>query len=95
MFVSFFQCLLELERLSVWLSGGQELCVWNEDFQLQCHKQNHSDNGGIVTVNLLAVYLLPHCWHTNLFFAIAFVSAFCRNNRTTRAAEELRSWCHG
>uniref|UniRef100_H3D7I2 WD repeat domain 41 n=1 Tax=Tetraodon nigroviridis TaxID=99883 RepID=H3D7I2_TETNG len=39
------KCLLVLERLGVWLSGGQELCVWNEDFQLQCHRQNHSDNG--------------------------------------------------
>ena len=39
------QCLLVLERRCVWLSGGAELCVWNIDFQLQCHKQNHSDSG--------------------------------------------------
>lgn len=39
------QCLLVLERLSVWLSGGEELCAWNKDFQLQCHRQNHSDTG--------------------------------------------------
>uniref|UniRef100_A0A669BJH4 WD repeat domain 41 n=1 Tax=Oreochromis niloticus TaxID=8128 RepID=A0A669BJH4_ORENI len=29
------KCLLVLERLCVWLSGGEELCVWNRDFQLQ------------------------------------------------------------
>uniref|UniRef100_A0A7N9AR46 WD repeat domain 41 n=1 Tax=Mastacembelus armatus TaxID=205130 RepID=A0A7N9AR46_9TELE len=28
------KCLLVLERLCVWLSGGEELCVWNKDFQL-------------------------------------------------------------
>eukprot|EP00066_Takifugu_rubripes_P003048 XP_003965374.1 PREDICTED: WD repeat-containing protein 41 [Takifugu rubripes] len=46
------KCLLVLERLSVWLSGGQELCVWNENFQLQCHRQNHSDNGITALVEL-------------------------------------------
>lgn len=39
------QCLLVLERLCLWVSGGEELCVWNEDFQLRCHRQNHSDTG--------------------------------------------------
>lgn len=39
------QCLLVLERLCVWVSGAEELCVWNEDFQLQCQSQNHSDAG--------------------------------------------------
>lgn len=39
------KCLLVLERLCVWLSGGEELCVWNKDFQLQSHRQNHSDTG--------------------------------------------------
>lgn len=29
----------------MWLSGGEELCVWNKDFQLQCQKQNLSDTG--------------------------------------------------
>lgn len=29
----------------MWVSGGEELCVWNKDFQLQCHRQNHSDTG--------------------------------------------------
>uniref|UniRef100_A0A3B4AXU7 Uncharacterized protein n=1 Tax=Periophthalmus magnuspinnatus TaxID=409849 RepID=A0A3B4AXU7_9GOBI len=37
------KCLLVLERLCLCLSGGEELCVWNKDFQLQCHQQNHSD----------------------------------------------------
>ncbi|KAG7257471.1 hypothetical protein CRUP_017415, partial [Coryphaenoides rupestris] len=37
------ECLLVLERLSVWLSGGEELCVWNTAFQLQCQRRNHSD----------------------------------------------------
>uniref|UniRef100_A0A3Q3IAA8 Uncharacterized protein n=1 Tax=Monopterus albus TaxID=43700 RepID=A0A3Q3IAA8_MONAL len=39
------KCLLVLERLCVWVSGGEELCVWSKDFQLQCHRQNHSDTG--------------------------------------------------
>lgn len=29
----------------MWVSGGEELCVWNKDFQLQCQRQNHSDTG--------------------------------------------------
>lgn len=39
------QCLLVLQRLCLWLSGGEELCVWSEDFRLQCQRQNHSDTG--------------------------------------------------
>ncbi|CAL8282127.1 WD repeat-containing protein 41 [Gadus morhua] len=46
------KCLLVLERLSVWLSGGAELCVWNIDFQLQCQQQNHSDTGITALVEL-------------------------------------------
>lgn len=54
------QCLLVLERLCVWISGGEELCVWNKDFQLQCHKQNHSDTGEhTVTVKVLLVAPAP------------------------------------
>uniref|UniRef100_A0A3Q1GU12 WD repeat domain 41 n=1 Tax=Acanthochromis polyacanthus TaxID=80966 RepID=A0A3Q1GU12_9TELE len=34
------KCLLVLERLCLWVSGGEELCVWNRDFQLQCHRQH-------------------------------------------------------
>lgn len=46
------KCLLVLERLCVWVSGGEELCVWNRDFQLQCHKQNHSDTGITALIGL-------------------------------------------
>ncbi|CAL8277101.1 unnamed protein product [Merluccius merluccius] len=46
------KCLLVLERRSVWLSGGAELCVWNIDFQLQCQRQNHSDIGITALVEL-------------------------------------------
>ncbi|XP_072310489.1 WD repeat-containing protein 41 [Eucyclogobius newberryi] len=46
------KCLLVLERLCLFLSGGEELCVWNEDFQLQCHQQNHSDTGIFVLIEL-------------------------------------------
>ncbi|XP_037340796.2 WD repeat-containing protein 41 [Pungitius pungitius] len=46
------KCLLVLERLCVWLSGAEELCVWNEDFQLQCQSQNHSDTGITALIEL-------------------------------------------
>ncbi|XP_029920493.1 WD repeat-containing protein 41 [Myripristis murdjan] len=46
------KCLLVLERLCVWLSGGDELCVWNKDFQLQCQRQNHSDTGITALIEL-------------------------------------------
>lgn len=46
------KCLLVLERLCLWLSGGEELCVWNKEFQLQCHKQNASDTGIIALIEL-------------------------------------------
>ncbi|KAM7392477.1 hypothetical protein PAMA_007544 [Pampus argenteus] len=46
------KCLLVLERLCVWVSGGEELCVWNKDFQLQCHKQNQSDTGITALIEL-------------------------------------------
>ncbi|XP_067280351.1 WD repeat-containing protein 41 isoform X1 [Pseudorasbora parva] len=39
------KCLLVLDRLGVWLSGGNELCVWNRDFELQCKTVHHSDAG--------------------------------------------------
>ncbi|XP_051960058.1 WD repeat-containing protein 41-like [Xyrauchen texanus] len=39
------KCLLVLDRLNVWLSGGNELCVWNRDFDLQCKTVHHSDAG--------------------------------------------------
>uniref|UniRef100_A0A8C6V032 WD repeat domain 41 n=1 Tax=Neogobius melanostomus TaxID=47308 RepID=A0A8C6V032_9GOBI len=46
------KCLLVLERLCLWLSGGEELCVWNQDFQLQCHQPNPSDTGIIALIEL-------------------------------------------
>ncbi|KAK6316136.1 hypothetical protein J4Q44_G00136600 [Coregonus suidteri] len=46
------KCLLVLERLCVWVSGGNELCVWNRDFQLQCQSQHHDDTGISAMVEL-------------------------------------------
>ncbi|XP_071372624.1 WD repeat-containing protein 41 [Centroberyx affinis] len=46
------KCLLVLERLCMWVSGGAELCVWNKDFQLQCQRQNHSDTGVTALIEL-------------------------------------------
>lgn len=46
------KCLLVLERLSAWISGGEELCVWSPDFQLQCHRRNHSDTGITTLIEL-------------------------------------------
>uniref|UniRef100_A0AAQ5X601 WD repeat domain 41 n=1 Tax=Amphiprion ocellaris TaxID=80972 RepID=A0AAQ5X601_AMPOC len=46
------KCLLVLERLCLWVSGGEELCLWNKDFQLQCHRQNHSDTGITALIEL-------------------------------------------
>nr|XP_057912107.1 WD repeat-containing protein 41 isoform X2 [Doryrhamphus excisus] len=46
------KCLLVLEHLGVWISGGEELCVWNKDFRLQCHKDRHSDTGITALIEL-------------------------------------------
>nr|XP_055035923.1 WD repeat-containing protein 41 [Misgurnus anguillicaudatus] len=46
------KCLLVLDRLDVWLSGGNELCVWNSDFELQCKTVHHSDTGISAMVEL-------------------------------------------
>ncbi|XP_029940365.1 WD repeat-containing protein 41 [Salarias fasciatus] len=46
------KCLLVLERLCMWISGGEELCVWNKDLELQCQKQNHSDTGITAMIEL-------------------------------------------
>ncbi|XP_048023498.1 WD repeat-containing protein 41 isoform X1 [Megalobrama amblycephala] len=46
------KCLLVLDRLNVWLSGGNELCVWNRDFELQCKMVHHSDAGISAMVEL-------------------------------------------
>lgn len=93
------QCLLVLERLSAWISGGEELCVWSPDFQLQCHRRNHSDTGrDTQTLSLssckwwLLKVSLP-------LFALTAITIcfwrFCRNNRFDRAAQELCSCRNG
>ncbi|XP_056588063.1 WD repeat-containing protein 41 isoform X2 [Triplophysa dalaica] len=46
------KCLLVLDRLDVWVSGGNELCVWNKDFELQCKTVHHSDTGISAMVEL-------------------------------------------
>ncbi|KAM9820511.1 WD repeat-containing protein 41 [Neosynchiropus ocellatus] len=46
------KCLLVLERLGVWVSGGEEVCVWSRDFRLQSHRQNHSDTGVTALIEL-------------------------------------------
>uniref|UniRef100_A0A8C2CFW3 WD repeat domain 41 n=1 Tax=Cyprinus carpio TaxID=7962 RepID=A0A8C2CFW3_CYPCA len=46
------KCLLVLVRLDVWLSGGNELCVWNRDFELQSKTVHHSDAGISAMVEL-------------------------------------------
>ncbi|XP_061655093.1 WD repeat-containing protein 41 isoform X2 [Phyllopteryx taeniolatus] len=39
------KCILVLERLSAWISAGEQLCVWSKDFRLECLKEPHSDTG--------------------------------------------------
>ncbi|KAM9450847.1 WD repeat-containing protein 41 isoform 1-T3 [Clarias gariepinus] len=39
------KCVLVLDHLDVFLSGGNELCVWNQDFQLQCKAVHYRDSG--------------------------------------------------
>ncbi|KAM6985613.1 WD repeat-containing protein 41 [Aplochiton taeniatus] len=46
------KCLLVLQRLGVLVSGGNELCVWSPDFQLQCQEQHHNDTGITVLTEL-------------------------------------------
>ncbi|XP_024155693.1 WD repeat-containing protein 41 [Oryzias melastigma] len=46
------KCLLGLERLCLWVSGGEELCVWSKDFQLRCLHQKHGDSGVTALIEL-------------------------------------------
>ncbi|XP_076835448.1 WD repeat-containing protein 41 isoform X2 [Brachyhypopomus gauderio] len=46
------KCVVVLDHLDVWLSGANELCVWNRDFQLQCKTVHHSDAGITAMVSL-------------------------------------------
>ncbi|XP_077478840.1 WD repeat-containing protein 41 [Stigmatopora argus] len=39
------KCLLVLEHLNAWISGGQELGVWSKDFRLECLKEQSGDTG--------------------------------------------------
>ncbi|KAF7696860.1 WD repeat-containing protein 41 [Silurus meridionalis] len=49
------KCVLVLDLLDVFLSGGNELCVWNRDFQLQCKTVHYRDLG------ITALVDLPKC----------------------------------
>lgn len=42
---SALQCLMVLPRLGVWLSGGDELCVWSRKLDLLCKAAQLSDAG--------------------------------------------------
>ncbi|XP_062868274.1 WD repeat-containing protein 41 isoform X2 [Trichomycterus rosablanca] len=46
------KCFLVLDHLNVWLSGGNELCVWNRNFELQCKTAYHKDIGITELVDL-------------------------------------------
>lgn len=86
------QCLLVLERLSVWLSGGEELCAWNKDFQLQCHRQNHSDTGEKTpmdeTINStpLTAFCTQTHWFCSLFWHFAGITALVELPKNSVAA---------
>lgn len=44
-FQSTVKCLAVLQRLGVWLSGGNDLCVWNRKLDLLCKTSHLSDTG--------------------------------------------------
>ncbi|XP_037835532.1 WD repeat-containing protein 41 isoform X2 [Kryptolebias marmoratus] len=46
------KCLLVLEHLSLWVSGGEELCLWSKDFEPQCHLEKASDTGVTALIEL-------------------------------------------
>ncbi|XP_049594170.1 WD repeat-containing protein 41 isoform X3 [Syngnathus scovelli] len=46
------KCILVLDRMSAWISGGQQLCVWSRDFRLQCLKERRSDTGISLLIQL-------------------------------------------
>ncbi|XP_021387513.2 WD repeat-containing protein 41 isoform X1 [Lonchura striata] len=48
-FHSTVKCLTVLQRLNVWLSGGSDLCVWNQNLDLLC-KTSHLTDAGISTL---------------------------------------------
>lgn len=44
-FQSTVKCLAVIQRLDVWLSGGNDLCVWNRKLDLLCQTSHLSDTG--------------------------------------------------
>lgn len=46
------KCLLVLERLDLWLSGGNVLCVWNRNFELLCKTEVFNDAGITAIIEL-------------------------------------------
>ncbi|XP_023678971.1 WD repeat-containing protein 41 [Paramormyrops kingsleyae] len=46
------KCLLVLDHLGLWVSGGNEMCVWNRNFDLLCRTDHHSDAGIAAMVEL-------------------------------------------
>ncbi|KAB1281323.1 WD repeat-containing protein 41 [Camelus dromedarius] len=44
-FQSTVKCLAVLRRLDVWLSGGNDLCMWNRKLDLLCKTSHLSDTG--------------------------------------------------
>ncbi|XP_020659736.3 WD repeat-containing protein 41 [Pogona vitticeps] len=48
-FHSTVKCLTVLQRLNVWLSGGSDLCVWNQKLDLLC-KTSHLIDADITTM---------------------------------------------
>lgn len=51
------KCLLVLTCQSLWLSGGNDLCVWNRNFQLLCKSEQYSDTGITAMVELPRNYI--------------------------------------
>ncbi|TSK71992.1 WD repeat-containing protein 41 [Bagarius yarrelli] len=52
---SSIKCVLVLDHLDVFLTGGSELCVWNKEFQLQCKTVHYRDS------DITALVDLPKC----------------------------------
>lgn len=57
-FTWILQCLTVLQRLDVWLSGGNDLCVWNQKLDLLCKTHHLSDTGKHIKA------IVNHNWRT-------------------------------
>uniref|UniRef100_A0AAR2KA30 WD repeat domain 41 n=1 Tax=Pygocentrus nattereri TaxID=42514 RepID=A0AAR2KA30_PYGNA len=66
------RCLLVLSGVDVWLSGGNELCVWSRDFQLQCKSVHHRDAGITAMVELPRNYIAAAMDKEIVFFCSVF-----------------------